>query len=56
VIPKTGYNESTKSYFITVTVCLIIPQPTTIDVSIVTNPTDIHIPPILKVSKQGTPF
>ena len=48
-IPKTGYNEISKSYFVTVTVCLIIPKPTTIDVSIATNLTDIPVPPTLKV-------
>ena len=53
VIPKTGYNESTKSYFVTVTVCLIIPKPTTIDVSIATNLTDIPIPPIQKASTKA---
>ena len=53
VIPKTGYNESTKSYFVTVTVCLIIPKPTTIDVSIATNLTDTPIPPVQKVSTKA---
>jgi hypothetical protein len=49
VIPKTGYNESTKSYFVTVTVCLIIPKPTTIDVSIATTVSGPSVPKIQKV-------
>ena len=49
VIPKTGYNESTKSYYVTVTVCLIIPKPTTIDVAIATTVSGPSIPKIQKV-------
>ncbi len=48
VIPKTSYNESTRSYYVTVTVCFIIPKPATIDVSVVTNLTDVPVPPIIE--------
>ena len=56
VIPKTGYNESTKSYFVTVTVCLIIPKPTTIDVSIATTVSGPSIPKIQKVQSCQDTF
>ena len=52
VVPKTGYNDSTKSYYLTVTVCLIIPKPTTIAVSVVTSLTGTTIPPIQEVCSQ----
>ena len=50
VIPKTDYDESTKSYYVTVTVCLIIPKPTTIDVAIATTVSGPNIPAILRVT------
>ena len=49
VTPKTHYNHSTKSYDITITVCLIIPKPTTIDVAVVTDIADVVVPSIQKV-------
>ena len=50
MIPKTGYDESTKSYYVTVTVCLVIPKPTSIEIYIATNLTDVPVLPIQKVS------
>ena len=50
VTPKTHYDPFTKTYSVTVTVCLIIPKPTTIDVAIATELADIGVPPIQKVS------
>ena len=53
VIPKTHYDPLTKTYFVTVTVCLIIPKPTTIDVAVVTDLADVGVPPIQKVCLYG---
>lgn len=52
VTPKTHYDPRTKTYFVTVNVCLIIPKPTTIDVAVVTDLADIGVPPIQKVPLQ----
>ena len=49
VTPKSHYDPLTKTYFVTVAVCLIIPKPTTIDVAIVTKLADIGVPSIQKV-------
>ena len=49
VTPKTDYDSSTKSYYVTITVCLIVPKPTTIDVAVVTRLSGTLIPPIQKV-------
>ena len=49
VIPKTGYNESSKSYFVTVTVCVIIPKPGNFNFEVKTTLNDLNVPDIFKV-------
>ena len=49
VIPKAEYDNSSKSYYVTITICLIIPKPTAIDVTIVTNLPGTTIPAVRKV-------
>ena len=49
MIPKTGYNESSKSYYVTVTVCVVIPKPGIFNLEIETTLNDLNIPAIFKV-------
>ena len=50
VIPKAFYDDSSKSYHLNVTVCLIIPKPISINVTMATNLTGTTIPTIRKVT------
>ena len=49
VIPKTGYDESTKNYFVTVTVCVVIPKPGTFNFEVETKLNGLNVPAIFKV-------
>ena len=49
VIPKTGYDESTKNYFVTVTVCVVVPKPGIFNFEVETKLNGLNVPAIFKV-------